>query len=170
MLQISVSLKIPWLKLPTAKTKNCSSLITREHSQHSIWFLTNSEKVTVTTLYQAVKILKELKLLNQHFINEIVAKIKSFPTISSPNNSQQIFLSKETNTLFELAFKEAEVLKDEFVGIECILIGMTKLENSFIQQLFRQQGVNSNSVLNAFNNHDLLGDFRKSNDISKIKN
>ena len=93
--------------------------------------------------------LQELKLLNQHFINEVVAKIKSFPTISAPSTSQQVFLSKETNTLFELAFQEAEILKDEFVGIECILLAMTKLENSFIQELLKRQGVNSNTVLNT---------------------
>ena len=86
--------------------------------------------------------LEELKLLNQHFINEIVAKIKSFPTISNPSNSQQVFLSRETNTLFEIAFQEAENLKDEFVGIECLLLAMTKLENSFIQELLKKQGVN----------------------------
>lgn len=93
--------------------------------------------------------LEELKLLNQHFINEIVAKIKSYPTISNPTGSQQVFLSRETNSLLEIAFQEAESLKDEFVGIECILIAMTKLEGSFIQELLRKQGVNTNSVLNA---------------------
>ena len=93
--------------------------------------------------------LQELKLLNQHFINEIVAKIKTFPTISAPSSSQQIFLSKDTNTVLEIATEEAKILKDEFIGVECILLGMTKLENSFIQGLLKQQGVSSNSVLNA---------------------
>ena len=92
--------------------------------------------------------LEELKLLNQHFINEIVAKIKSFPTISTPS-SGQVFLSRETNTLFEIAFSEAESLKDEFVGIECILIAMTKLENSFIQNLLKTQGVTTDKVLSV---------------------
>ena len=93
--------------------------------------------------------LEDLKLLNQHFINEIVAKIKTFPTISVPSSSQQVFLSKDTNTLFEIAFQQAETFKDEYVGIECILLAMTKLENSFIQNLLKQQGVNSNSILSA---------------------
>ena len=93
--------------------------------------------------------LAELKLLNQHFINEIVAKIKTFPTISSPSSSQQIFLSKDTNALLEIAFQEASNLKDEFVGIECILLAMTKLENTFVQELLKKQGVNTNSVLNS---------------------
>lgn len=37
--------------------------------------------------------LTELKLLNQSFINKIVAKVKSFPTISGPPNAGQLFLS-----------------------------------------------------------------------------
>ncbi len=93
--------------------------------------------------------LEELKLLNQHFINEIVAKLKTYPTISGPSNSQQVFLSRETNNLFEIAFQEAENLKDEFVGIECILLAMTKLENSFVQELLKRQGVGFNTVLNV---------------------
>ncbi len=93
--------------------------------------------------------LEELKLLNQHFINEIVAKIKTFPTISGPSSAQQIFLSRDTNTLLEIATNEAESLKDEFIGIECILIALTKLENTFIQDLLKRQGINTNSVLNV---------------------
>ena len=93
--------------------------------------------------------LEELKVLNQHFINELVARIKTFPTISGVGSSQQIFLSKDTNTLLELATSEAQVLKDDFIGIECILIAFTKLENSFIQELLKSQGVNNNSVLNV---------------------
>lgn len=93
--------------------------------------------------------LEELKLLNQHFINEVVAKIKSLPTISTPSNSQQVFLSRETNSLLEIAAQEAENLKDEFIGIECILLAFTKLEGVSITELLKQQGVNTNKVLSA---------------------
>ena len=93
--------------------------------------------------------LAELKLLNQHFINEVVAKIKTFPTISGPTSGQQIFLSRDTNTLLEIATAEAQNLKDEYVGIECILIAFTKLENTFIQELLKKQGVSTNSILNV---------------------
>ncbi|MDO5306804.1 MAG: ATP-dependent chaperone ClpB [bacterium] len=93
--------------------------------------------------------LEKLKLLNQHFINEIVARIKSFPTVSTVSGNQQIFLSKDTNTLLEIATQEADALKDEFIGIECIFIAMTKLENSFIQNLLKSQGISTNSILNV---------------------
>ncbi len=93
--------------------------------------------------------LEELKLLNQNFINSIVTKIKEYPTISSPSVSQQVFLSRETNSLLEIATSEAESLKDEFIGIECILIAMTKLENSFIKDLLKRNNVDTNSILNV---------------------
>ncbi len=93
--------------------------------------------------------LEELKLLNQNFINAIVTKIKEFPTISSGVANQQVFLSRDTNALLEIATQEAETLKDDFVGIECILVAMTKLEGSNIQELLKKFGVNTNTILNA---------------------
>ena len=93
--------------------------------------------------------LEELKLLNQNFINAIVARIKEYPTISGVSAGGQVFLSRDTNTLLEIATQEAESLKDDFIGIECILIAMTKLDNSFIKDLLKRHGVDTNTVLNA---------------------
>ena len=93
--------------------------------------------------------LEELKLLNQNFVNQIVSRIKEYPTLSGVTAGQQVFLSRDTNALLEIATQEAETLKDEFIGIECILIAMTKLEGSFIKDLLKRNGVDTNSVLNA---------------------
>ena len=93
--------------------------------------------------------LEELKLLNQNFINAVVARIKEYPTLSGVTASQQVFLSRDTNALLEIATQEAESLKDDFIGIECILIAMTKLEGSFIKDLLKRNGVDTNAVLNA---------------------
>ena len=92
--------------------------------------------------------LTELKLLNQGFINNIVGTVKGFPTISTPP-SGQVFLSTQTYRLLDLAQNQAQELKDEFVSIEAILLAMTKLENSNIQQILRSSGVDANKVLNV---------------------
>lgn len=91
----------------------------------------------------------ELKLLNQGFINKVVAAVKSFPTVSGPVNAQQMFLSGNTYKLLDIAKGEAEKFKDEYIGIEAILLAMTLLENSNIQKILHESGVNSTSVLNA---------------------
>ena len=93
--------------------------------------------------------LTELKLLNQEFINDIVARVKSFPTISEISNTQQIFLSPDSEKLLAIAQDTAKDFKNEFVGIEMILLAMTKLEGSTIQQLLSKHRVSSNSVLNV---------------------
>jgi ATP-dependent Clp protease ATP-binding subunit ClpB len=91
--------------------------------------------------------LSELKLLNQNFINKVIARIENFPKVSTPTNPQGLYLSNDTRRLLELAIEESEKLKDEFVGIESILLGMTKLENSSIKDLLTEAKVNSNSIL-----------------------
>ncbi len=93
--------------------------------------------------------LTELKLLNQAFIDKVVAEVKTFPTISGLQNSQQLFLSNNTNRLFDLADEVANELKDEFISAEVILLAMTKLDNSNIQKLLADFKVNSGSILNV---------------------
>ena len=92
--------------------------------------------------------LTELKLLNQSFINKLVGTVKSFPTVSAPP-SGQVFLSTQTYRLLDLAETQATELKDEFVGIEAILLAMTKLDNSNIKQILQAEGIDANKVLNA---------------------
>ena len=93
--------------------------------------------------------LTELKLLNQNFIDKIVSAVKSFPTISGLQNSQQLFLSKDTNRLIDLADETATELKDEFISAESILLAMTKLENSNIQKILSEFRVSANNVLSV---------------------
>ena len=93
--------------------------------------------------------LTELNLLNQNFINRIVQRVEGFPKISGPINPQSLYLSNDTRRLLELAMDESQKLKDDFVGIEAILLGMTKLDNSNIKSLLEDYGVRSGTVLDA---------------------
>lgn len=93
--------------------------------------------------------LTELKLLNQGFIDKIVAAVNSFPKVSGPVYAQQMFLSNQTYRLLDLAAEQSNDLKDEFISIEAILLAMTKLENSNIQRLLKDFNVDTNKVLNA---------------------
>ena len=91
--------------------------------------------------------LTELRLLNQNFINKIVSRVENFPKISGPINPQGLYLSNDTRRLLEIAIEESEKIKDDFVGIESILLAMTKLDNSYIKTTLQDVNVNSNSVL-----------------------
>ena len=91
--------------------------------------------------------LTELRLLNQTFINKIVSRVENFPKISGAINPHGLYLSNDTRRLLELAIEESEKLKDDFVGIESILLAMTKLDNSNIKTALQDMNINSNSVL-----------------------
>lgn len=92
--------------------------------------------------------LRELKLLEQSFIDKVVRAIKNYPTVSGPINTGQLYLSQKTNELLNIAGMQAEELKDEFISIEHILIAMTKLDHN-VQKLLSEFDVNTNSVLKA---------------------
>ena len=90
----------------------------------------------------------ELKLLNQNFINKIVNTIENFPKLTGGNtNPQALYLSNDTARLLDLSIEEMEKLRDDYVGIEEILLAMTRLENSSIKNTLSSFGVDYNSVL-----------------------
>jgi len=94
--------------------------------------------------------LSELKLLNQNFINKLVSTVENFPKVTGGiSNSQGLYLSNNSRRLLELAIGQAKQLKDDYIGIESILLAMTKLENAPVKALLSGFGVNENSVLNA---------------------
>ncbi len=92
--------------------------------------------------------LNELGLLNQNFINKIVSRVESFPKISGSIPTQGLYLSNDTRRLLELAIEESSNLKDDFVGIEAILLGMIKLENSEIKRILEGFNISENKILN----------------------
>ena len=93
--------------------------------------------------------MQELKLNNDNFIHQIVNEISSLPQIQSSNPNQQLYLSQMTNNMFDIAQEEANSLKDSFISIEHILMAMTELTGSKIQQILNNNKVNKNSILNA---------------------
>ena len=93
--------------------------------------------------------LTELKLLNQNFINKIVSTIEGYPKLSGPVNPQSLYLSNNTNRLLTIAMEEANNLKDEYVGVETLLLAMTKLDNSSIKSLLENYNVTTVSILNT---------------------
>ncbi len=92
--------------------------------------------------------MSELKFLNQTFIDKIIAQIKNYPTISTPPNSSQLFISNQTNELFDIATAQADEMKDEFISVEHLLIAMTLLSNSGIEKIMSSEKISKTTILN----------------------
>ena len=91
----------------------------------------------------------ELKINNDNFKHQLVNEISNFPQIQSTNPNQQLYMSQTTNNLFDMAQETADNLKDSFISIEHILIAMTELTGSKIQQILNKNKVDKNAILNA---------------------
>ncbi len=92
---------------------------------------------------------KELKINNDRFKHEIVNEISSLPQIQTQNPNQQLYLSQTTNVMFDNAQDVADGLKDSFISIEHILMSMSELSGSKIQQILNNNNINKNTILNA---------------------
>ena len=92
---------------------------------------------------------EELKINNDKFKHQLVNEISSLPQIQNYNSNQQLYLSQMTNRMFDMAQEIADGLKDSFISIEHILIAMTELNGSKIQQVLKNNRIDKNTILNV---------------------
>lgn len=88
------------------------------------------------------------EVANKQFVDSVVAAAKNYPIVSGPTNTQQIYLSQNSNELLSLAEVQAQELNDEFISIEHVLLAMTKV-NQNVQKLLASAGVTTDKVLKA---------------------
>lgn len=73
--------------------------------------------------------------------------LEKLPKVTGTGSGQSF--SRETTEVLENAFKEASVLKDEYVSTEHILLALTELKRSAVADLLKTQSVTKNAVLKA---------------------
>jgi ATP-dependent Clp protease ATP-binding subunit ClpB len=91
----------------------------------------------------------ELKINNDNFKHQLVNEISQLPQVQSVNPNQQVYMSEMTNNMFDMAQENANTFKDSFISIEHILVAMTELSGSKIQEILNKNRVNKSSILNA---------------------
>ncbi|MBS1553042.1 MAG: AAA family ATPase [Bacteroidetes bacterium] len=86
--------------------------------------------------------------VNKDFIQIKAGELlEKLPKVTGTGSGQSF--SRETTEVLENAFKEASVLKDEYVSTEHILLALTELKRSAVADLLKTQGVTKNAVLKA---------------------
>ncbi len=85
---------------------------------------------------------------NSGFIQkEITAIISRFPKVSGGSGNH---LSNDANKILVSAMDEAKKMKDEYISLEHLLLGIMK-NNSNASQLLKDQGITYNSSIQAIN-------------------
>lgn len=72
--------------------------------------------------------------------------IRSFPKVSGATAGSAA-ISRDTSDVLDAAFKEASAMKDEYVSIEHLLLGIAENKRSKISELLRSEGANKNNIL-----------------------
>lgn len=98
------------------------------------------EGIVISTLQK----LGANKDLLQIKVGELLEKLPKVTGSSSGHS-----LSRETNDVLENAFKEAAVLKDDYVSTEHLLLGLADVKKSSVSDLLKSQGVTKNNILKA---------------------
>lgn len=96
----------------------------------------------------ALEILKSLRVDTATLKKEIEAIIEKMPKVLGASPVGQLYVTQELKNVFEVAFKEADYLKDDFVSVEHLLLGIIKTKNKSAN-ILKRLGVTDSTVLEA---------------------
>ena len=96
----------------------------------------------------ALEVIKSIGIDTTMLKKEIEALIEKMPKVLGPSPVSQLYITQELKDVFETAFKEAEHLKDEYVSVEHLLLGIINTKNKPSNILIKQ-GVTPDEVMAA---------------------
>jgi ATP-dependent Clp protease ATP-binding subunit ClpB len=94
----------------------------------------------------ALEIIQKLGLDTASLRKEVEAEIEKIPKVLGPSPVGQLYVTQELKNVFEAAFKEAEHLKDDYVSVEHLLLGIISTKNRS-ERILKKLGVTVDEVL-----------------------
>lgn len=79
---------------------------------------------------------------------EAAAEIERMPKVLGASPVGQLYITQELKNVFEAALKEAEHLKDDYVSVEHLLLGIIKTKNRS-EKILKKYGVTDDKLLAA---------------------
>jgi ATP-dependent Clp protease ATP-binding subunit ClpC len=105
----------------------------------------------------ANKILSKAGVNPESIKRELENALDRFPKVYGPASSQ-IYLTPQAKRVFDLAWEEAQRLKDEYIGIEHLLIGILKETEGGAGKILRRAGLDETKLYQAL--RDIRGSHR----------
>lgn len=96
----------------------------------------------------ALEIIKMLGVDAASLRKDIEAEIERFPKVLGPTPIGQLYITQELKNALEAAFREAEHLRDEYVSVEHLLLGILKTKNRS-ERILKKYGVTEDNVLST---------------------
>ena len=120
--------------------------------EHLLLALIDDRESLIKQLFTKMNVSDELQ-------NELIIEIENKPKISGNN---QVYFSREAEESLNEAEKIAKNMKDEYVSVEHIMLGIFEKASNNLKQLFKQFGVDKNKFLKVL--LEVRGNARVTND------
>ncbi len=112
--------------------------------QHLLYALLQQEDSLIAQL------LKKMGVEPGNVQVALAEKIAALPKVSvSGREADKIYITPELDKALVAAEKEAAAMKDEFVSVEHIMLGLLKTPNAAMREVFRTFGIDRNAFLSA---------------------
>lgn len=96
------------------------------------------------------ELLKKMGKENENIKNAIVAKLKAMPSVTgSGRNPESVYVSKDADNALSEAEKQAKRMKDEYVSVEHIMLGLFETADRDIKDIFKTFGIKKDEFLKA---------------------
>ncbi len=116
-------------------------------SEHLLYSLVSQKEGVVKP------ILDKLGANSSYIINDLEREMKKLPQVEG---SSQVYISPHLKQAIDIAFSEAERLKDEYVSTEHLLIGISDVGDGAAAKILKSYGVTKDKI------YDVLKDIRGS--------
>ncbi len=93
-------------------------------------------------------LLQKLGVDIRQILSDLYNEIGKLPKVTS-SGAVDVVLSRESSTLFDLAWKEAENLRDQYLSTEHLLIAMSSSSHLTINSIFKKYGITKDRILQA---------------------
>lgn len=90
-------------------------------------------------------VLAKLGVNNDLLRSRVEEILRTYPKVSGAGAGQS--MSRELSDALESAFKEAAAMKDEYVSVEHLLLGMAESKKNKVGELLNSSGVTKNNIL-----------------------
>ncbi len=152
---------------------------TQKLTQKSLEVLQNAQDISIENQNQQIEqvhLLYSLITIDNSLIKEILKKmnvsdefesavedeISKLPKVSGSREMDKVYVTQDVDNVLIDAEKTAEKMKDEYVSVEHIMIGIFNKANSKIKELFRIFNIGKNEFLKVL--AEVRGNTRVTND------
>ncbi|MFX0057935.1 MAG: ATP-dependent chaperone ClpB [Candidatus Heimdallarchaeota archaeon] len=105
-------------------------------------------------------LLQKLGVNISQLLNNLRNELERLPKVTG-SGATDVVLSSNSAKLFEIAWKEAELLKDQYLSTEHLILGMSKYEASPIYAILKKFGITRDRILQALTSirgHQIITD------------